>query len=122
MRDGITIADVRGRLGVESGGALQDAVCEAMKAGRCNLILNLIDVTSVDAAGLGELAGVFSIVHANGGALKLVLHSGMVRELLVRTNLLDLLPTFPTEAAAIASFSTGDSYLDDFVSLNGVSP
>jgi anti-anti-sigma factor len=121
-QDAITIVDVRGRLSVESGGALREAVRQLMNVERRNFVLNLLDVTAVDAAGLGELAGVFSIVHANGGVVKLVIQCGLVHELLVRTNLLDLMPTFPTEAAAIAGFSTDDEQLDDFVSVTEASP
>jgi anti-sigma B factor antagonist len=104
--DAITAIDLHGRLGVENGGALHEAVRDLLNAGRREVVLNLRGVRGVDAAGLGELADAFSMVRASGGELRLVLRCETVRELLIRTNLLGLLPTFPTEAEAIASFGT----------------
>jgi anti-sigma B factor antagonist len=104
--DAIAIVDLHGRLGVECGGALHKAVRELLNAGRREVVLNLLGVKGVDAAGLGELADALRMVRASGGELRLVLRCDTVRELLVRTNLLRLLPTFPTEAEAIASFET----------------
>jgi len=61
-------------------------------------------VTGVDAAGLGTLADVFSVIRSTGGELKLVVRRDDIRELLARTRLLGLLPIVPTEAEAIAGF------------------
>ena len=104
--DAITTIDLHGRLGVEDGGALHEAVRELLNVGRREVVLNLLGVTGVDAAGLGELADAFSLVRASGGELRLVLRCDTVRELLIRTNLLGMLPTFQTESEAIASFET----------------
>jgi anti-anti-sigma factor len=79
-------------------------VCEILGAGRRSLVINLLGVTGVDAAGLGTLADAFSVSRATGGDLKLVVRCAEIRELLARTKLLELLPALPTEAEAIASF------------------
>jgi anti-anti-sigma factor len=102
--DAITTIDLHGRLGVEDGGALREVVRDLSNAARREVVLNLLGVTGVDAAGLGELADALSMVRASGGDLRLVLRCETVRELLIRTNLLGTLRTFPTEAEAIASF------------------
>jgi anti-anti-sigma factor len=102
--DTVTIVDLHGRLGVETGDGLRAAVQDLVTEDRHAVLLNLLGVTSVDAAGLGVLADALRLVRANGGTLKLVVRCATVRELLVRTRLLDLLPTFATEAEAIASF------------------
>jgi anti-anti-sigma factor len=104
--DAISIIDLHGRLGMESGGALHNALADLLRTGRCDVLISLLGVTDVDAAGLGALAGAFSLVRASGGELRLAVRSATVRELLVRTRLLDLLPAFPTEAEAIASFDS----------------
>jgi anti-anti-sigma factor len=104
--DAVTIIDVHGRLGIESTGALLDALSDLLQAGRRDVVLTLLGVTSVDAAGLGELAGAFRLVRQNGGELKIVVRSETVRAVLIRTNLFGLLPTFATEADAIASFES----------------
>lgn len=102
--DAVTIVDLHGRLDVETGAALHEAVCEILGAGRRYVVLNLLGVTGVDAAGLGTLADGFNVVRSTGGELKLVVRCAAIRELLARTNLLGLLPTLPSEAEAIASF------------------
>jgi anti-anti-sigma factor len=102
--DAITIVDLHGRLDVETGAALHEVVCEILGAGRRSLVINLLGVTGVDAAGLGTLADAFSVSRATGGDLKLVVRCAEIRELLARTKLLELLPALPTEAEAIASF------------------
>jgi anti-anti-sigma factor len=102
--DAVTIIDVHGRFGVENDGALLDAVSDLLRARRRDLVLNLLGVTDVDAAGLGELASAISEVRAYGGVLKIVVRGKNVRELLIRTHLLSGLSTFSTEAEAIASF------------------
>ena len=100
----MTIIDVHGRFGVESGGALVNTLSDLVRAGRRDIVLNLLGVTDVDAAGLGELASTISEVREHGGVLKIVVRGTRVRELLIRTHLLSRLSTFPTEAEAIASF------------------
>jgi len=102
--DDIAILDVTGRLGVEDRAALYHSVCSVVAAGTRQLVLNLVHLTALDAAGLGELARAFTVVRDAGGELKLVIRSEPVRELLVRTRLLRVVPTFHTEAEAIASF------------------
>jgi anti-anti-sigma factor len=104
--DAVTIVDLHGRLGVETGDGLRTVVRDLVTANRCEVLLNLLGLTGVDAAGLGALAEALSLVRANGGTLRLVVRCATVRELLVRTRLLDLLPTFPSEAEAIASFDS----------------
>jgi len=98
------IVDLHGRLGVECGATLREAVRELLLAGRGDIVLNLLAVTGVDAAGLGELASAFRLVCADRGELRLVVRSATIRELLLRTNLLGPLPTFSTEGEAISSF------------------
>jgi anti-anti-sigma factor len=107
--DAVTIIDLHGRFGVESRGALVHALSDLLRAGRRDMVLNLLGVTSVDAAGIGELASTFCEVRQHGGVLKIVLRSENVRELLIRTHLLSRLSAFSTEAEAIASFEPATS-------------
>jgi anti-anti-sigma factor len=69
--------------------------------------LNLVAVSRVDAAGLRELVRAFRIVCAVAGEMNVVVRSSAVRDLLARTHLLGLFPTYETEAAALASFKLG---------------
>ena len=102
--DDLVLLDINGRLGVESREALRDAVVEALRRGRQKLVLNLADVTMIDAAGLGEIVDAHNMVRMLGGALKLVYQDPTLHELLARTHLRDVLDTFRSEAEAKASF------------------
>ncbi len=102
--DDVAVVEASGRLGIENASSLGDAVREAIRMSDRGLVLNLVGVSRVDAAGLGELAGAFRIVRAAAGEMKIVVRSPAVRDLLARTHLLSLFPTYETEAAALASF------------------
>ena len=102
--DDVTILDVSGHLGVASASALSEAVGEAIRMRRHRLIVNLLQVTRADASGLGELVRAFRAVGAASGDVRVVVRSPVVRDLLVRTQLVSLFPTYDTEAAALASF------------------
>ena len=62
--DDVAVVDVAGRLTLEAGTAVRDTVCAAFARGRRKLVLDLTRVTTLDAAGLGELAEVHRSVHA----------------------------------------------------------
>jgi anti-anti-sigma factor len=102
--DEITVLDVTGRLGVEDGVALYRSVGAAVAGGSRQLVLNLAHTTAIDAAGLGELVRAYTAVREANGTLALVVRARPIRELLLRTRLLWLVPTYFTEAEAIASF------------------
>jgi anti-sigma B factor antagonist len=99
----VAVLDLTGRLDVESAIGLREAVCATLGTGRRQLVLDLIGLSDVDAAGLGELAYAFSSVRAAGGELRVVVQCSIVYELLARTHLLDLFMIFPTQAQALTS-------------------
>jgi len=105
--DDVAVVEASGRLCIDSASSLGDAVREAIQMRGRRLVLNLVEVSRVDAAGLGELAGAFRIVRAAAGEIKVVVRSPNVRDLLARTHLLALFPIYETEAAAVASFEVG---------------
>ena len=77
--------------------------CEIEKGERF-VVLDLSQVTNIDSAGLGTLVGLLKLVPEGG---RLVLGgSPPVRQLLERARLDHLLVSFPTDADAIASFSS----------------
>ena len=103
--DTVTILDMHGRLDVESGSALREALCEIVAPCRRCVVLNLLGIIGIDAAGLGALAEAFTLAQATGVDLRLVVRSEANRELLKRTHLIGVIPTVTTEAEAIASFA-----------------
>jgi len=103
--DAIAILDLTGRLTVESGSAVRDAVADVVRGGRRQIVLNLLGVSAVDASGLGALANALSVVRAADGDLTLVVQSAVLHELLARTQLVTVFPIFPSEAEAITAFA-----------------
>jgi len=102
--EGITIVDLDGRFGVECAEALYVTVVDLVRQGRRAIVLNLRGVTAIDAAGLGALARAFGLLRTEGGELKLVVDCDEIRQMLIRTQLVTVLPTFSTTADAFASF------------------
>ena len=104
LMDDVAVVEASGRLCIESASSLGEAVREAIQMRGRRLVLNLLAVSRVDAAGLGELVQAFHVVSAADGEIKVVVRSPAIRDVLARTHLLTLFPTYETEAAALASF------------------
>lgn len=80
------------------------AVAVEMEKGERFIVLDLGDVTNIDSAGLGKMVGLLKLVPPGGGLA--LGASTPVRQLLERARLDHLLVSFPTDADAIASFSS----------------
>jgi anti-anti-sigma factor len=98
--DGFTIIALEGPFGIECGDRLHRTVLELLKSGQRTFIADLLRVTRLDAAGVGQLARAFTIVTANGGEMALVVGCDQIRELLDTTRLTRLVPTFASIAQA----------------------
>ena len=104
--DGITIVTLERIFGVECGDALYRTILDLLEDGQRAFIIDLVGVTRVDAAAVGELARAFTTVRANGGGLAVVVGCEHTRELLDATRLTTLVPTFPSIAEASARLAT----------------
>jgi anti-sigma B factor antagonist len=83
---------------------VRDVIRGLIQAGSRNILLNLRQVTYVDSAGLGEMAGAYVTVAKLGGQLKLVHAQARIDNLLQVTKLYALLVAFSDEAEALRSF------------------
>lgn len=103
---GVTIIDLDGRVTIgDAAGLLRETVLrEADQNPR--IILNLANVSYMDSAGLGEMAGVNASVSHRNGSIRLVNVQKRLHDLLQITRLSTLFQSFDDEAAAIASFGT----------------
>jgi anti-sigma B factor antagonist len=102
----ITIVDLRGNL--ELGKAsltLRHTIRELIESGRTKIILNFLQVDSIDSAGVGELAGAYVPVKSKGGALKFLNPTQKVHGMLQITKLDKVYEVYTDEQAAIQSFS-----------------
>ncbi len=106
------VFELKGKLQADGGDTLlKQTVIELVRSGYQHMILDLQQVPSADAAGLGALVSVRSTVECNGGTLELHNLSPRLRELLTITKL-DSVFTIrdceaPTRGSVSAAGSTG---------------
>jgi len=100
----VSLLDVSGRLTSFEVSALSDSISRLLKQGRKNIVLNLSGLQYLDSSGIGELARVYVSVVKVNGQLKVVGLSPKVEEILKITQLYQVFPEFPSEAAALRSF------------------
>jgi anti-sigma B factor antagonist len=104
VMDGIALVDLTGEVSVEARNVLPESIGALLRQGVCRVVLNLANVTRLDAAGLGAILRVRKLTRAVGGDAKLVIRSAAMHQLLIRTNLWPLFEVFQSEAEAFASF------------------
>ena len=103
--DDITTIAIEQSLGIECGDALHRTVLDLLEDGQRAFIVDLLGVSRVDAAGLGQLVRAWTTVRATGGDLKVVVTRDQIRELLALTRLTSVVPTFASVADAAATFA-----------------
>ena len=107
-KEGIQILDLRGSLKAgDSEASLRTAIDAFVKAGDLNVILNLAEVTRIDADGSEALVFCYTHIRKCGGALKLVHLSSEHLSLNVLTKLNTVFEVFVDEQEAVNSFFSG---------------
>jgi len=103
-RSDVIIVHCQGRIVYrDEVAALARVAGEVLQQGR-NLVLDLSGVSSIDSAGIGELALLQSWAQGRQGNLKLAGVSSLVSSLLELTNLDSVLEVYPSVDAAVESF------------------
>jgi anti-sigma B factor antagonist len=104
--DGITVEALEGRivLGEEST-ALREKMKSLLAAGQKKIVLNMDNITYIDSSGLGTLVAAHTSAATQGATLKLSNLGSKFQEILQVTKLLTVFEVYPSEAAAIHSFS-----------------
>ena len=85
------VVAVEGPLRVPVNRALRDNVRALLRRGERTIVLDLAEVTRIDAAGVGELVRAFNLTAAVNGRLRITNASPWVREVLERAGVFDLL-------------------------------
>ena len=101
----VTVLELTGRATIGDGNdALANELRRQLDAGTRQLVINLSALTQIDSSGIATLVRAFATFDRMGGKLKLLHLGGHVLEIFMVTRLIDAIPTFQDEAAALASF------------------
>ncbi len=110
----VTILDIEGNLRIGEGSVmLHSAIRRLMKEGQNQILLNLAHVAHIDSSGLGQLIAGHLALRKIGGQIKLVHLTKRVSELMTITKLLTVFETYESESAALDSFATPDSNIEE---------
>ena len=90
-RKGSGIVPVEGPLRVPVSRAVRDNVRALLRQGERMIVLDLADVSRIDAGGVGELVRAFNVTAAVNGRLRITNASPWVRKVLDRAAVLHLL-------------------------------
>ncbi len=103
---GASVIDVHGRLTIgEPSEQLHEALQSLIDGGVRKVIVVLTAIPQIDSSGLSTLVRISIKLAREGGVLRLVCGPGRVRDALTVTRLIEAIPTFDTEAAALANFA-----------------
>jgi anti-sigma B factor antagonist len=107
-KEGIRILDLRGHLKAgDSEVTLRTAINALVKSNAVNVILNLAEVTGMDADGLEALVFCYTQIRTHGGALKLARLNIEHLSLTLLTKLNTVFEIFVDERDAVNSFFPG---------------
>ena len=104
--DGVSVLDVHGRLTIgEPSEQLHSALESVIQAGARKVIVVLNATSQIDSSGISTLVRISIKLAREGGVLRLVVGHGRVRDALTVTRLIEAIPTFESESAALQNFA-----------------
>jgi anti-anti-sigma factor len=102
---GVHFVAVHGRLTIgDPSDHLNDQAHAMMKKGARKIIIDLNGIPQIDSSGISSLVRISIALAREGGGLHLVCGHGRVRDALTVTRLVEAIPTFDSESAALSSF------------------
>jgi anti-sigma B factor antagonist len=101
----VHILDIDGKLTIDGGSAVYDAILAAIGAGERKILLNLEGVAALDSSGVGDLMAGYASAKNRGASLKLLKLAPRVGEVLKMTQLIGFFEIFEDEGPAIRSFA-----------------
>jgi len=103
--DGVHLLKVHGRLTIgEPSEQLNSALQSVVQGGGRKVVIDLNGVPQIDSSGISSLVRVSIQLAREGGAVHLVCGPGRVRDALTVTRLVEAIPTFDSDAKALAGF------------------
>ena len=101
----VSILEVHGRLTIgEPSEQLHTALNSVIQGGARKVVVVLNGIPQIDSSGISTLVRISIKLAREGGVLRLVVGQGRVRDALTVTRLVEAIPTFESEAAALANF------------------
>jgi len=76
-----------------------------VKGGAKRVVVVLNGIPQIDSSGISTLVRISIKLAREGGVLRLVCGPGRVRDALTVTRLIEAIPTFESESAALANFA-----------------
>src|SRR4029077_12375583 len=111
-RGDVMVVHCQGRIVYrDEAAALSRLVAEILENGG-KVVLDLSGVSSIDSAGIGELAFLHTTAQSQNPDLKCASPSPLVRELLDLTNLDSVLEIHPSLGEALAAFQSAEACAD----------
>src|SRR5258708_39538759 len=102
---GASVIEVHGRLTIgEHSEQLHATFQSVLEKGSTKVIVILSGIPQIDSSGISTLVRISIQLAREGGVLRLVCGSGRVRDALTVTRLVEAIPTFESESAALAGF------------------
>src|SRR5579859_5027077 len=109
-KEGIHTLEIQGRLTIgEPSEQLTEVLQSVVQGGGRKVVVNLNGVPQIDSSGISSLVRSSIQLAREGGAAHLVCGTGRVRDALTVTRLVEAIPTFDSESAAIAGFPRAQS-------------
>jgi anti-anti-sigma factor len=103
---GVSILEVHGRLTIgEPSEQLHAALLSIVQKSVKKVVVILNGIPQIDSSGISTLVRISIQLAREGGVLRLVCGPGRVRDALTVTRLVEAIPTFESEAAALANFA-----------------
>ena len=100
-RDGVTVAELAGELGVASAQVLREQLLGLLRPGSSRLVIDLSRVSACDAVGLAVLVGAGRHAGLLGGFVRLAAVSPQAARVLHMTGLYRHFPIFATVREAV---------------------
>jgi len=102
----VTVLDLKGRIRLtDRTRGLHKSIRSLVEKGKTRILLNLSQVTHIDASGLDELVASCVTAGNQGGEIKLLHPTEQMREVIKTANLSALFDIYNNEYDAIASFN-----------------
>ncbi|HET7486467.1 MAG TPA: STAS domain-containing protein [Acidimicrobiales bacterium] len=100
--DGCAVVSVRGEVDLATAPELRAAICQLASLGHPRLVVDLTATAFLDCSGVRVLVGGLTLMRAAGGELRVVCPPSPIRRTFRLTSTDDLIPMFPSLAAASA--------------------